>query len=140
LGVELVDLGPRPVGHDLVADEAAAQAERLQIGIDVAELDRQHVLRHAADRPAVAGRRVEAALDQRLVVAGDQAFLAAVRVRQAPGLEVLLEVGAGAGAVRALAQRCGRLAGWLPLHTATDALAGLTQRRPGRRGIVALPA
>jgi len=80
-----------PVRHELVAFEAAAQAHAFELRIHIGEVDRDQVVRHAEHGCRVTWRRYATGMDQRFVIAGDQALLAAVGIDQLPGRETCLQ-------------------------------------------------
>ena len=73
-----VDIGARPVGHDALAVDARTHALVLEFGIEIAKLDREQVVRRPVERNAVAFVALSTAVEQWLVVAGDEALGLAV--------------------------------------------------------------
>ena len=86
-----VDLRARVVGHQPPAVEASAQAQRPRLGTDGTEVDHHQVGRHAEDREAVRLARRAAAVDDRLVVAGDHPAVAAFARHHRVGHELGFE-------------------------------------------------
>ncbi len=135
------DFAARPVGHDLVALDPAAHALALEFGKEVAELDGQQVVGHPVHREGVAPVGLAAAVEQRLVVAGDHAVDGGGiggrhRVGAQIGLEELADGGIGL-AVDLLGLGADGTPG-LATGAAAQAAAALAEGRPGSRvGIVA---
>jgi hypothetical protein len=90
----------RPVGDHLAPVEAAAQAEILQLRIQLAQIDHQQVVGHAVDGVGERLAPLSAAAQQRLVIAGDEALARLVRVHHPPGAEARLEETAQRGILR----------------------------------------
>ncbi len=88
----VVDVGARVVRHDAVALDAPAQALVVQVRIERREVDGEQVGRRRVDRVLVARGARAAAVQQRLVVAGDHAARRVVGIDHAPHVERGLEI------------------------------------------------
>src|SRR5690242_3862028 len=82
-----IDLGPRVIGDEAPAIDAAAQTEVARLGRNVAEIDHDQVVGHAEDRKAVDGVARAAATQHRLVIAGNGAGVAGLAAHDSVGRE-----------------------------------------------------
>ena len=98
-GVRLLPFGAREIRHQLAPFQPAAQPHVLEFRIKVAQIHVDEVGRDSLDGIQVRLAALPVALQQRLVVAGDQSLAATVRVDQLPGLELRFEPGAQRNAV-----------------------------------------
>ena len=88
-----VDVPARVVGHELALGDAAVNRVAGQFRIEAAEIDAQQICRRTIERHGIRAAEMTGAVEQRLVVAGEQA-LGVGAVGHEIGGETILDEGA----------------------------------------------